>query len=200
MIESFLLEGVVTVEVSELVATTPELISEEIIIFCRSLNSREKAVFVQIQTTERAVVDGCLQNVYQMITSYGGDVVYGWAIWESPAIIEAIFHAVWQHPISGKYIDLTPQGDAKRVLFLPDPETEMLPDSELGKRYFAKYQDPKIESYINLLKFEEEQVRKYRDQETGEVNMHKAVKEMLLRRFKKLGNEVIKVIENERQR
>jgi hypothetical protein len=52
----------------------------------------------------------------------GGEILYGWAIWEWPRVfIEAEHHAVWSK--GGCLTDVTPQvPPADTILFLPDTE------------------------------------------------------------------------------
>ena len=45
----------------------------------------------------------------------------GWAIWATPVMVEAEFHAVWSGP-AGDLVDVSPRAHGEtRILFLPDP-------------------------------------------------------------------------------
>jgi hypothetical protein len=55
-----------------------------------------------------------------MTEESGGEIVYGWVIWQhGNYFIEAEHHAVYRRS-DGSLVDITP-GTTKRVLFLPDP-------------------------------------------------------------------------------
>ncbi|WP_417484716.1 SEC-C metal-binding domain-containing protein [Maricaulis salignorans] len=77
--------------------------------------------WVPIRPSELAQPQECFYNVKAMVERSGGELVYGWAIWEWPQVfIEAEHHAVWE--LDGHLVDVTPHeivGD--RVAFVRDP-------------------------------------------------------------------------------
>jgi hypothetical protein len=100
---------------------TPGRISREILVLARELSSGHQPRFVPIAPDQTAKVGECFFNVQSKIAREGGEIVYGWAIWEWPRVfIEAEHHAVWS---SGtEWIDITPNDPGiHRVLFLADP-------------------------------------------------------------------------------
>lgn len=62
----------------------------------------------------------CFPNVERYIKTNGGNILYGWQIWEWPKVlVEAEFHAIWVSPL-GAYIDITPKDNHEnKIFFLP---------------------------------------------------------------------------------
>jgi hypothetical protein len=92
--------------------------------------------------------------VRRIVAQNGGEIVFGWTIWEWPNVyIEAEHHAVWRDT-SGKLIDITPAqgGDVKR-LFVPDP-TAIYDFDKAGVQRFNKRKsftkDENIKEYFRL--------------------------------------------------
>lgn len=99
----------------------PRTISSEILTLCDEIAPAETPRFIKLAPSETARVRECFFNVLDQVEKAGGDLVYGWAIWEWPGVfIEAEHHAAWLH--EGQLVDVTPhEYPADRVLFLPDP-------------------------------------------------------------------------------
>lgn len=91
-----------------------------ILDFCRQV-SPEKPVVMAVEPQEFAVPGECYSNVEEQTRRAGGSTVYGWQIWDWPAVFtEAEFHAVWRAPDCSLH-DITPKVDGdKAVVFLPD--------------------------------------------------------------------------------
>lgn len=64
----------------------------------------------------------CFPIVEEYVRTQGGDIVFGWSLWEFPTLFaEAEFHSVWRNP-TGALLDVAPKGrQTKRILFLVDP-------------------------------------------------------------------------------
>jgi hypothetical protein len=70
----------------------------------------------------------CMQNCEKMVKGGGGDVVYGWNLFEGPYLVEAEFHAVWRPPKNfdkkRRLINVTPYLAEQTTydgLFVEDP-------------------------------------------------------------------------------
>jgi SEC-C motif len=100
---------------------TPVAISTEILALAREISPGHQPRFVPIAPDQTAKVSECFFNVQSKIDREGGDIVYGWAIWERPRVfLEAEHHAVWAK--GSEWVDLTPNDPwIQSVLFLPDP-------------------------------------------------------------------------------
>jgi len=61
-------------------------------------------------------------NVKDKIASDGGNIVYGWAVWQGEFTCEGKYHAVWENR-DGELIDVTPQ-QTDTLLFIPDDRFE----------------------------------------------------------------------------
>lgn len=120
---------------------------------CERLVPGGEAVVLQPQAPRRAKPRDCVVNVDAMIHERGGDVEYGWALWETfpGVIIEAEFHAVWRDP-RGRRRDVTPQQiEVSRVVFLPDP-TLVYEDRQIDNERIALIDDPLVEEFISAAK------------------------------------------------
>jgi hypothetical protein len=105
---------------------TPEIISEEIIDFCKEINKQEKPVYLDVLPVEQSIENECFVNVQKQIDNKGGSFKYGWIIGEwRPVMLEAVFHAVWVEPTTNSLIDVSsPTWEADKILFLPDSSRE----------------------------------------------------------------------------
>lgn len=63
----------------------------------------------------------CYKDVERQVAEFGGEIVYGWEVWEWPSImITAEFHAVWRSP-AGELNDVTIKPDGEQqIIFIPD--------------------------------------------------------------------------------
>src|SRR5437660_241975 len=102
----------------------PREIREYVQEFCQEIAPQGEPIYLAVTPSDQDVLLDCLVNVERRIAESGGDIQYGWRIWEwVNTLIEAEFHAVWRSP-DGNLIDVTPAPhDYKRVLFLPDNGT-----------------------------------------------------------------------------
>lgn len=91
-----------------------------ILDFCWQI-STEKPLVVSVEPKSFAVPGECYSNVEEQVRRQGGSAVYGWQIWDWPAVFtEAEFHAVWSAP-DGSLHDITPKIDGDgAIVFLPD--------------------------------------------------------------------------------
>jgi hypothetical protein len=129
-------------------AATPPVITPQIEAFCQSVKPGGEPHYLQIEPTRNATPLECYYNVLREIDAGGGELVFGWAIFEWPGVyLEAEHHGVLKR--GGRLIDITPRiFPAERILFIPDPGsafdfndgrpvvTRMLP---MGHRLGAKY-------------------------------------------------------------
>lgn len=80
------------------------------------------AIWVPVRPRHDSVLNDCYNDVERQIAEFGGEIIYGWQVWEWPRMmIEGEFHAVWKSP-AGEMIDITIKPDGEeRILFIPDP-------------------------------------------------------------------------------
>lgn len=86
------------------------------------MNNCLEPIILTIKHDENSIVAECFNNVSKYIEVNGGEIQYGWSIWETfpDVMIEAEFHAVWKDNY-GRLYDITPKKDGKsEMLFLPD--------------------------------------------------------------------------------
>lgn len=106
----------------KILTTTPPAITPEIAAWCRDITPRQTPLYVDHQPSPESEVRECFNNVRRHSALHGGELVYGWAIWEwTDVFIEAEHHAVWQSPTG--LIDISPhECRTDGILFLPDPD------------------------------------------------------------------------------
>lgn len=99
----------------------PVELPERILNFCRQISPEMPSV-IAVESQSFAVQGECYSNVEEQVRRAEGSTVYGWQIWDWPAVFtEAEFHAVWRAP-DGSLHDITPKIDGeKAIVFLPDP-------------------------------------------------------------------------------
>lgn len=113
--------------------TTPQEVTDQILEFCRSIDSTTSPRFVDVKPSGHAVLSECFDNTERQVFQLGGSVQYGWTIWETPGVLlDAEFHAIWRDQ-NGTLVDITPKDDGEtRILFLPDNtrvwEKELVPN------------------------------------------------------------------------
>jgi hypothetical protein len=101
--------------------TTPKTISLAVQKLCSELVSEGVPLYLKVTPKSYEEANDCFIVVEREVAERGGEVCFGWTIWEWPSVfIEADFHAVWRAP-TGELIDITPkQLPIERILFLPD--------------------------------------------------------------------------------
>lgn len=103
--------------------TTPVRVTSDIIEFCSEIDPTASSVFVPVAPVADVRHGYCLTDVPPFVQRNGGNVQFGWIIWECPKVaLEAEFHACWVNP-ENKLVDITPKPDnEKSILFLPDSQ------------------------------------------------------------------------------
>jgi hypothetical protein len=131
-------------------ATTPKGVTEVIRAFCSTLSAEEPS-FVEVRPDESADMAMCYTNAAEVAQRIGGQVVFGWLIWELDGIyVTAEHHAVVE--TEGKLIDVTPPFAGERiVLFVPDPITEYR-SKRITNKYAPLVLSPLITHYVEFAK------------------------------------------------
>ncbi len=101
---------------------TPKKITNSIRFFCKKIVSDQEPIYLNVTPTEFSEPLDCFVNVQKQIKLFGGNILYGWQIWEwLNNMLEAEFHAVWVTS-EGSLVDITPKpANILNILFLPDP-------------------------------------------------------------------------------
>lgn len=127
--------------------TMPTHVTEEIKKFCEEVTPGQLPVYVPVAPQTEAEIDKCHVNVEEHIKSHGGTPIYGWIIWQSPALLHALFHCNWMSP-DGELIDITPKVDGEtKILFLPDPAKQWK-GRYVPSRRNARRSDPLIARFV----------------------------------------------------
>lgn len=101
----------------------PSALRPDIIALCAGIAPDQSPQFIEHRPAPTAIFRECFPNVLEQIKAHGGELVFGWAIWEWPGVfIEAEHHGVWL--VDGTLVDVTPhECPVTQVLFLPDPSS-----------------------------------------------------------------------------
>ena len=100
--------------------TTPATLSSVASRFATDL-STDAPIWLRVIDDPYGLYRWCSDGVGEKIRHDGGSILFGWVLWEWPAImLTAEFHSVWVDP-SDVIFDITPkpQGE-KKILFIPD--------------------------------------------------------------------------------
>ena len=109
--------------------TTPKRINAHAATFIRHLGlDPSSAIWRKLTKVTDFVPEtyNCLLNVMVQQIFCGGEIVFGWVIWQDSAasFVEAEFHCLWKDS-QGHLRDITPRVDGeKRICFVPDPTRE----------------------------------------------------------------------------
>jgi hypothetical protein len=128
--------------------------SSHVLRFCRSISSEGPAVLLRISPDDVSAPLDCFNNARRKVAQSGGRIVLDWAIWAWPGVyIEAEHHAVYEPPLGGKWIDLTPPQLPYIVarLFLPDSTAEYDFENEGVRRdnhRLALVADPLVQQFF----------------------------------------------------
>lgn len=75
---------------------------------CREIRCDLDPVMIPYQKIRGAKGGECFQNVRNYVERFGGEVVDGWVVWETPPLlVQAEFHSVWLRP-DRVLVDVTP--------------------------------------------------------------------------------------------
>lgn len=134
-------------KVSVLTEKTPVQITAEIERFCEEVAPGQKPVYVPVKPEKEAEVSRCHVNVEHHVKAHGGTPMYGWIIWQSPALLHAEFHCNWLSS-NGKLSDITPKVDGEtQILFLPDQIVKWN-GRVVPSRRKARRQSPAIDRFV----------------------------------------------------
>ena len=108
--------------VSVMKPITPAKLSEDLVALCNALVAGGTTVVLPrlVPLGERPL--DCFETVERQVVERGGSACHGWTLWEWPGLFfEGEFYAVWRD-VEGTLRDITPRiGEARSILFLPDP-------------------------------------------------------------------------------
>lgn len=102
----------------------PEPQSVPVSLIEQKLGLLNAAVSVPFESVPHARERYCFENVRDVIAESGGEIVYGWLIWQHGGVfVEAEHHGVWRKP-TGELVCVTPQTPPeKAITFVPDPSS-----------------------------------------------------------------------------
>lgn len=130
---------------------TPKEINEDVLALCRLVNAEHEPRFVIVEPHQGCKENYCFENVTDVVTSKGGAVTSGWAIWKRDNMyLEAEAHAIWGTS-EGNWIDVTPHTpDEKQIVFLPD-ENVKYNGTRIPSHFLTLTGSRNVEQYISVI-------------------------------------------------
>ncbi|HLB72912.1 MAG TPA: SEC-C metal-binding domain-containing protein [Sedimentisphaerales bacterium] len=131
----------------------PIRITEQIFEVCRQIDQSQTPYYVSVKPDPESQRDECFFNVKSKVEKAGGQIEFGWAIWEWPNLmVWADFHAIWISP-EDERIDITPTPGFEKILFLPDSKRTYDYNCSYYRvplRYFPVSNDPLVAELITV--------------------------------------------------
>jgi len=104
---------------------TPLFISDHVRQLAETIQPGANPIYLRIAPGFGDQPLDCFHNVRQRVAKFGGEIVFGWAIWEwAGVLVEGEHHAVYAPPGGTEWRDITPSQNPtiQRRLFLPDQD------------------------------------------------------------------------------
>jgi hypothetical protein len=109
-----------------------------------------KPLFVPVFVDADAEYKECYQNVSERVKKMGGDIVYGWQLWNTGMMLEAECHAIWRTK-AGELVDITPkQIDTDTILYIEDERIEYK-GQQIANIRINVSANPLVDDYIDVL-------------------------------------------------
>ena len=141
---------------------TPQTINKNILKLVELVNKKSKPFFVPTVPENNAITKACFPTVEEKIKRDGGQMVFGWQLWETNFLAEAEFHAIWESQ-DGKLLDITPKDiPVKKILFLPDSKAKYH-GKQVDNIRLNITNNPLVDDFIELAKL------KFRIMNRGEL-------------------------------
>lgn len=101
---------------------TPSEEDEDVQLLLKHLDSDIELLTIPITPEANSKTLDCIGNVNKKVSNDGGRIIYGWQIWKTKFLVEAIFHAIWEAPDGETLLDITPPENPSmsHILFLED--------------------------------------------------------------------------------
>ena len=105
-----------------MLTTSPKKVTGQVLKFCATINAESSPELIIVETQDFAQVGNCHKDVRRLVSEKGGEIVFGWIIWQcGQFMIEAEHHAAYRKS-DGKLVDISPRPDGEKfIMFLPDP-------------------------------------------------------------------------------
>lgn len=99
----------------------PDNICANVDLLIAEIGSDIKPIYLLVTPEKNVKIQECFPSVINKIDKDGGNIQYGWQIWEEEGLlVEAEAHAVWVSP-DNELVDITPkQIHFEKILFIPD--------------------------------------------------------------------------------
>lgn len=150
--------------------TTPIKMTSDILRLCAEIDPTTSPVFIPVLPGVGVRHGYCLTDVPLYAEKNGGNVRFGWIIWECPKVaLEAEFHACWVNPENG-LVDIVPKQDnEKMILFLPDSQRVYQHQPVFSRRKLLIDNDYTRRWLMTGIKKEELTVKHFRNDEVDAV-------------------------------
>jgi hypothetical protein len=95
---------------------SPEPHSHPVSLIEQKLGLTDAAILVPFESVPHTKERFCFENVKNVIADRGGEIVYGWLVWQYRNIfVEAEHHVIWRKP-TGELACVTPQTPPEKAI------------------------------------------------------------------------------------
>jgi hypothetical protein len=129
--------------------------------------------FVYVKPEKWALVNDCFPNVSRMVNENGGNMILGWALYESDILVEAMYHAIYK-TLNNEFIDITPNIYAfPRILFVED-KNSLYTGATRDNFRVNPNANPLVDDFIHIYEAEHK-IKNYKERAyTTEIKLSKS--------------------------
>jgi hypothetical protein len=150
----------------------PNRINRRILFLLEKMSIDATPVFVYVKPEKWALVNECFPNVNRMVNENGGNMILGWALYESDILVEAMYHAIYKTP-NNELIDITPNVCSfPKILFVEDRNSPYTGATRDNFRVNPSG-NPLVDDFIHIYEAEHK-IKNYKERAyTNEIKLHK---------------------------
>jgi hypothetical protein len=136
------------------------------------MNIDTTPVFVNVKPEKWALVNDCFPNVSRMVNENSGNMILGWALYESGILVEAVYHAIYKTP-NNELVDITPNiYSFSRILFVEDKNSPYIGATRDNFRVNPSG-NPLVDDFIHIYEAEHK-IKNYKQRAyTTEIRLSK---------------------------
>jgi hypothetical protein len=150
----------------------PVKINRRIHFLLEKMNIDATPVFVNVKPEKWALVNDCFPNVSRMVNENSGNMILGWALYESDILVEAVYHAIYKTP-NNELVDITPNiYSFSKILFVEDKNSPYIGATRDNFRVNPSG-NPLVDDFIHIYEAEHK-IKNYKQRAyTTEIRLSK---------------------------
>jgi hypothetical protein len=150
----------------------PVKINRRIRFLLEKMDIDATPIFVYVKPEKWALVNDCFPNVSRMVNENGGNMILGWALYESDILVEAMYHAIYK-TMNNELVDITPNiYSFSRILFIEDKNSSYTGATRDNVRVNPSG-NPLVDDFIHIYETEHK-IKNYKERAyTTEIKLSK---------------------------